>query len=56
MTAGLGRPLILTPLEPAVAMRVLASEGRTSVLVATALLVIAGAAATGAVITFVAGV
>ena len=35
MTAGLGRPLVLTPLEPAEAMRVLASESRTSVLVAT---------------------
>ena len=56
MTAGLGRPLILTPLEPPVAMRVLASESRTSVLVSTSLLVAAGVAAIGAVIAFVAGV
>jgi hypothetical protein len=55
LTAGLGRPLILTPLEPAVAMRVLASEGRTSVLVATGLLVVAGAAVLGALVAFVAG-
>ena len=55
MTAGLGRPLLVTPLEPAVAMRVLASESRTSVLAVTALLVIAAISATGAVVAFLAG-
>ena len=55
MTAGLGRPLVLTPLEPAAAMRVLASEGRSSVLVATGLLAAAAVAAAAAIATFVAG-
>ena len=56
MTAGLGRPLVLTPLEPAAAMRVLASENRSSVLVATGLLVAAAIAAAAAVVAFVVGV
>ena len=37
--AGMGRPLILTTLDPEDAMRVLASEQRTSLLVASGLLV-----------------
>jgi hypothetical protein len=41
LTAGLGRPLLLTTLEPSAAMRVLASEQRSSVLAATGLLVLA---------------
>jgi hypothetical protein len=40
LTAGLGRPLILTTVEPAAAMRLLASGGRRRVLTAGALLVI----------------
>ncbi len=39
LTAGLGRPLIVTPLEPDAAMRVLASERRGRVRLAAALLV-----------------
>lgn len=38
LTAGQGRPLIVTPLEPAAAMRVLASERRGVVKLAAALL------------------
>ena len=55
MTAGLGRPLVLTPLEPAAAMRVLASESRSSVLVATALMVTAAVGAGAAIVAFVVG-
>jgi hypothetical protein len=55
MTAGLGRPLVLTPLEPPVAMRVLAADSRRSVIGATGLLVAAAIAASGAVIAFVVG-
>jgi hypothetical protein len=55
MTAGLGRPLVLTPLEPPAAMRVLASEGRSSVLAAAGLLVAAAIAASAAVVAFVVG-
>jgi hypothetical protein len=55
MTAGLGRPLVLTPLEPSSAMRVLASESRSSVLLATGLLVAAAVAAGTAVLAFIAG-
>lgn len=44
ITAGLGRPLILTTLEPAAAMRVLARSGRRDVVLA-AVLFGAGAAA-----------
>lgn len=54
MTAGMGRPLVLTTLEPAVAMRVLASEGRRSVLVSTGLLLSAAIAAAGAVVAAIA--
>lgn len=39
LTAGLGRPLIVTPLEPAAAMRVLGAERRRSVRLAAGLLV-----------------
>jgi hypothetical protein len=53
MTAGLGRPLVLTPLEPAAAMRVLASESRSSVLIATGLFLAAAIAAAAAVVAFV---
>ncbi len=38
MTAGLGRPLVLTTLEPAAAMRVLARSGRRRVALSAALL------------------
>ncbi|CAN5469003.1 hypothetical protein BH24CHL9_BH24CHL9_00680 [soil metagenome] len=41
LTAGLGRPLLLTNLEPGAAMRLLAAEQRRSVLSATVLLVLA---------------
>lgn len=50
LTAGLGRPLILTTVEPDAAMRLLASGGRRRVLAAGALLVIGlGFLATAAV-------
>jgi hypothetical protein len=38
LSAGLGRPLILTPLEPSAAMRVLAAGGRGRVVAAAFLL------------------
>ena len=46
MAAGLGRPLILTTLEPAAAMRILARAHRGRVIAAAALL----AAGTGALL------
>jgi hypothetical protein len=55
MTAGLGRPMLLTPLEPPVAMRVLASESRRTVLSAAVLLVVAAVAVTASVVAFLAG-
>lgn len=39
LTAGLGRPLILSTLEPAAAMRLLAGDGRRLVLAASAALI-----------------
>lgn len=55
LTAGLDRPLILTTLEPAAAMRVLASEQRRSVLLATALLALAVILGAGAAVAVVLG-
>jgi hypothetical protein len=53
VTAGLGRPLLLTPLEPAVAMRVLAADNRRSIFAAAGLLVAAAIAAAAALVAFV---
>jgi hypothetical protein len=56
MTAGLGRPLIVTSLDQPAAMRLLASGERPRVLAAAALLTVALAAATGAVVGLIAGI
>ena len=50
LAPGLGRPLILTPLEPEVAMRVLGSERRGTFLVAGALIVAAALIVVGLVL------
>jgi hypothetical protein len=55
LTAGDGRPLIVTPLEPAAAMRVLASERRGAVRLAAALLVAGLAMVAVGVVSFLAG-
>lgn len=55
LTAGLGRPLIVTPLEPDAAMRVLASERRGAVKVAAALLVGGLAGVAIGIVLFIAG-
>jgi hypothetical protein len=55
LSSGLGRPLILTPLEPDAAMRVLAAERRSTVRVAAALLVGGLALLAVAVVAFLAG-
>jgi len=53
--AGLGRPLIVTPLEPAAAMRILASERRGAVRLAAALLVAGLALIAVGLVAFLAG-
>ncbi len=55
LTAGLGRPLIVTPLEPATAMRVLASERRGAVRLAAGLLVAGLALIAVGIVVFLAG-
>jgi len=54
LTAGLGRPLIVSPLEPDAAMRVLASERRTAVRLAAGLLVAGLALVAVGVVAFLA--
>jgi hypothetical protein len=39
LTAGLGRPLILSTLDPAAAMRLLAGDGRRMVILASVALI-----------------
>jgi hypothetical protein len=55
LSAGLGRPLILTTLEPEAAMRLLASGRRGSVLASAALLVGGLGALAAALVAWVAG-
>lgn len=55
MTAGLGRPLIVTPLEQPAAMRILARDQRTRTMVVFALLVVGLGLAAGALVAFVLG-
>ncbi len=56
LTSGLGRPLIVTPLEPDAAMRVLASERRGAVRAAAVLLVGGLAAVAIGLVAFLAGI
>jgi hypothetical protein len=56
LTAGLGRPLILTPLEPDAAMRVLAAEHRGAVRLAAALLVAGLALVAAGLVAFLVGI
>jgi len=55
MTAGLGRPLIVTTLEAPAAMRLLARHHRRRVLAATALLVLSLGCAAAAVVALLVG-
>lgn len=55
LSAGQGRPLILTPLEPAEAMRVLGAERRGLVRLAAALLVAGLALLAAAIVAFLVG-
>jgi hypothetical protein len=55
LSAGLGRPLLLTTLEPGAAMRVLASGQRRTVVAATALLVLSAVLLALAVFVLVLG-
>lgn len=55
MTAGAGRPLIVTTLEPPAAMRLLAAGQRPRVLTAAALLVLAAVLVVATVVVGVAG-
>ena len=54
LTAGLGRPLIVSPLEPDAAMRVLASERRGAVRLAAGLLIAGPALIAVGVVAFLA--
>jgi hypothetical protein len=55
MTAGMGRPLVLTTLEPSAAMRLLAAGRRGRVILAASLLVGGLGSLAGAVIALVVG-
>ncbi|MEA2622638.1 MAG: hypothetical protein QOH61_1548 [Chloroflexota bacterium] len=55
LTAGLGRPLILTTVDPAAAMRLLASDNRRRVLAAAGLLVIGLGLLAGAIVAALLG-
>lgn len=56
LTAGLGRPLIVTGLEPDAAMRVLASERRGAVRVAAGMLVAGLALVAVGLVAFLVGI